>query len=473
MKYQRNKTEDFSNKNIITNQVVEINNNSPNENKRQSKEPISTYNFIHNIMFLGLDASFLITIKIPHFIGIIYNILCIFIIGAANTWSYYMISIIYEKKKEKDEETNNNYNLWNKIFKIQFFGKLLKTMLFITLDVYSIGEIIIHQILIYSSLGGVINILGGYNYELVSQFLLHSFFSEKEYKFIINFFISIFIIFPACLFYLNINYKQLNILSIIGVNIILFIVIAIIFQSPFYLIDFLDEEKGNIKDIIFNNKKKEISILHFFRIIGILFFYFSGHNGLIQVIKEVNIENKEERIKTYKCLFIQSNIYNCLIYLLISISGYLSMTNGGLDIITERKIFWSKDIIMTIIRLLLIPMSISKIIINLNIFKEKFISFFNISLFEYKKEILLMIIILIITSFISSLYQNIVSYITVIGGLITIPAFFIPPFLYKHYYNLETKNCKFLWSLLICGILLCALGLISSIFEIIAICNGE
>ena len=229
-------------------------------------------------MFLGLDASFLITITIPHFIGIIYNILCIFIIGAANTWSYYMISIICEKKKEKDEETNNNYNLWNKIFKIHFFGKLLKTMLFITLDVYSIGEIIIHQILIYSSLGGVINILGGYNYELVSQFLLHSFLNEREYKFIINYFISLFIIFPACLFYLNFNYKQLNILSIIGVNILLFIVIAIIFQSPFYLIDFLDKEKGNIKDIIFNNKKKEISILHFFRIIGILFFYFSGHN---------------------------------------------------------------------------------------------------------------------------------------------------------------------------------------------------
>ena len=54
------------------------------------------------------------------------------------------------------------------------------------------------------------------------------------------------------------------------------------------------------------------------------------------------------------------------------------MPDGGVDIITERKIFWSKDIIMTMIRLLLIPISISKIIINLNIFKEKFISFFNI-----------------------------------------------------------------------------------------------
>ena len=243
------------NKNIKNEQKEKVNDKSQREDIKESKELISTCDFVHNIMFLGLDASFLITITIPHFIGIIYNILCIFIIGAANTWSYYMISIIYEKKKEKDEETNNNYNLWNKIFEIRFFGKLLKTMLFITLDVYSIGEIIIHQILIYSSLGGVINILGGYNYELVSQFLLHSFLSEKENKFIINFFISIFIIFPACLFYLNINYKQLNILSIIGVNIILFIVIAIIFQSPFYLIDFLDEEKGNIKDIIFNNKK--------------------------------------------------------------------------------------------------------------------------------------------------------------------------------------------------------------------------
>ena len=165
---------------------------------------------------------------------------------------------------------------------------------------------------------------------------------------------------------------------------------------------------------------------------------------MIQVIEQVNIENKEnkeERLKKYKYLFIQSNFYNCLISFFISICGYLSMPNGGVDIITERKVFWSKDIIMTIIRLLSIPMSISKIIINLNIFKEKFISFFNIRSCGCKQKILLMAIILIIASFCSSLYQNIVFYTTFIGGLITIPAFFIPPFLYKYYYNFETKNC--------------------------------
>ena len=468
-----------TNTNIIANQIVENNNNSQTENTRKSREDISIYNFVQNIMFIGLDASFLITIKIPHLIGIIYTILCTLIIGMANTWSYYMISIIYEENKEKKEK-NNEYNLWNNICKFQIFGKLLEFILFIILSVYSIGEIIIHQILIYNSLGGIINILGGYNFDLVSQFLLHSFFGEYKYKLIINYFISLFIIFPLCRFYLNIDYKQLNILSIIGVNIILFIVIAIFFQFPFYLLNFLDEEKANIKNIIFNNKEKEISILHFFRFIGIFFFYFSGHNGLIQVIKEVNIENKEQRIKTYKCLFIESNIYNSLIYLFISICGYLSMPNGGVDIITERKVFWSKDIIMTIIRLLLILMSINKIIINLNYLIQKFILYFNKCLNkkknkplnEYKKEILLKAIILIITSLFSSLYQNIVFYSTFIGGLITIAAFLIPSLMYKQYDNSKTKNCKFLTRFIL-AILLCAIGLMSSISEIIAICKGE
>ena len=136
------------------------------------------------------------------------------------------------------------------------------------------------------------------------------------------------------------------------------------------------------------------------------------------MIEQVNIknkENKEERIKKYKCLFIKSNIYNYLIYLLISICRYLSMPDDGVDIITERKIFWSKDIIMTIIRLLLIPMSISKIIINLNILKK------NLFLF-----------LIYVRAGVNKNY---------IGGLITIPAFFIPLFLYKYYYNFETKNC--------------------------------
>ena len=110
---------------------------------------------------------------------------------------------------------------------------------------------------------------------------------------------------------------------------------------------------------------------------------------------------------------------------------------------------------MTIIRFLIIPMSINKIQINCNILKD------TINFNKYY-----IIILISISTIISSFYQNIVFYITFIGGLISFPAFFIPPIMYNHYYETSKYSFKIIMRFVL-GSVLFIVGLISSIMALI------
>jgi hypothetical protein len=344
-----------------------------------------------------------------------------------------MISYIYKKKKV-------NEDIWIKSFKN--IGKIIKYIIMFILRLYSIGEIIIHQILIYRSLCGIINILGGYNYEIMDLFLSESDFGK--YKLLINFLTLFLIILPIYFLQFHTNDNKSNLSSSeIGVFILTFITVAILIQFPFYLVNFLNEGGHKVNDINFYPNKKK-GLLKHFQIFGILFYCFSGHNGLNQIINEVKEE--EKRINIYR----NSNLFNSIIFLIISIFGYLSIPVEFVNNITERKQFWSKDIIMTFSKIMLIPMSINKIQINSNIIKDTFSSLLDDnpddkknnsiknktsignSSINLKRRIIniFVILTLIITTIISSFYQNIAFYVTFIGGLITFPAFLIPSIIY-------------------------------------------
>ena len=414
------------------------------------------------IMFLGLGASSLSIIKIPYNISLIMTLLCIPIVGYANKWSYNMILDIYEEKMENKKDINNYKDILFKYeykFKYKYIGPIIKFVSHIILILYSVGEIIIHQILIYRTIGGIINILGGYMYIYTSQFLSESFLGKTGWKILINYTILILIIIPSNLLYINNIDKKTDLSSVIGFFIIIFIVLSIIVESIFYLILFVNEEGHNWVDINFYHVEKGFTKkLYFFQSLGILFFCFSGHSGLIQIIKNIESDDDIERKLEHERIYIYSNLFNSLIYLCISIFGYFSMPIDVVDIITERKIIWSNDIIMTIIRFLIIPISINKIQINCNILKDT--NNYN----NYIKY--LIILLLFVTTLISSFYQNIVFYITFIGGLISFPAFFIPPIMYNHYY--EPNKCRFKVIIrYIIGSVLLIVGFISSIMALI------
>ena len=164
-------------------------------------------------------------------------------------------------------------------------------------------------------------------------------------------------------------------------------------------------------------------------------------------------------------MFNTSIIINMVIYLIMSICGYLCSPNDVVILITERKRLWYKDITMTISRIILIPLAINKIQINLNYMKNSFYKFFGFKEINDEKINLLKFIAtlipLIITTILASFYQNVVTYICIIGSFfVVIQAFIIPAFL------MQIPNGKCFILQIIIAIILCLLGIISGIFKI-------
>ena len=380
---------------------------------------------------------------------------CILIVGICNIRSFYILGNISIKLKK------NNY----KELCQEIFGKNSKItiLLVITLNIFTIGLIIIHQAFIYRLLGGIINIIGRYNYESTLAFISNSFWKNIWTKLCVNYGFSIFIIFP--LFYTR-EVKKLNILSTIEVFTTLFILFVILFQFPFYFIDFLNKdnikEKNNTDINVYNISSGFTKQVHFLQSFSLLFFCFTGDRSFLPNLNHFERPTPKRNPNIY---YIALGI-DMIIYLFFSIIGYLNVPNDVVDIIIERKNIWSIDLIMTFARILLIPISISKIQIYYNNWRNSFPK-------SSKNDFIFTIITLFITTLLASLYQNIVVYISLIGGFcIVFPSFLIPSIMYMK----DSNSPKPIWKVIlqmIFGVGLCIVGYISGILRLIDIINDK
>ena len=460
--------------NIITNQISQENKLITNINNSEEKKMKGS---ILDIIFLGLGASSLAIVKIPYNINLISTFTFIISIGIANILSNIKFLDIYKiielKRDISNNRQENNDDIYNKYFKICRNSKILYFTLMFSLSIYNVSEIIIHQILIFRSLGGIINIIGEYDYDCVVTFLTDTFYNELVIKIMINTFISFMILFPLCI---NEHDKTKNVFSKIGFYIMLYILLAVSIQSIFYFAD--NFIKGiNFKDINLYHMNR--FPLKFLQSISIFYYCFGIHFPL--VFQNSRLNNSEmKKIEKRKKEFIYSIIFNIIFYMIFSILGYLSVPNDVVDIVTEKKRLWHKDIVMTISRILLLPFCVFKIIINFDNLKKNAIPGIEIT---KKQKIIFVLIVLIITTGFVCLFQNIVGYITLIGGFfVSYQVFLFPRIIYYKYkdtritendereYNLKIKNPILK---LFVGIILFIIGTAGGIYGIIDIANGE
>ena len=116
---------------------------------------------------------------------------------------------------------------------------------------------------------------------------------------------------------------------------------------------------------------------------------------------------------------------------------------------------------MTISRILLLPFCAFKIIINFDRFKS--IIFYKKEKIGEKTNAIFVYATLLITCICASLYQNIVGYITIIGGIfVPIPIFIIPQIYIGKLANKNKLNFRIIF-----GIFLWILGIVGSILGII------
>ena len=413
-------------------------------------------------MFLGLGTSALAICKVPYHISIIMTPVCIVLGGIANIWSYHILGDLYERYK-----INNYEHLCQEIC-----GRKMTLFLVITLNIYTVGLLLIHQVLIFRLLGGIINVIGGYNYESMLTFLSDTYWNQIWVKLCVNFGIGILIIFPLCLVT---DMKKLNISSTIGVFTTLFIFLVVLIQFPFYFMEYLEKEYNsedeNTHVNIYKVERGFTKQIQFLQAFALFFFCFTGHNGLLPALEHLEDPTPARRAKLYNIAIAMDMI----IYLVIAICGYLSVPVDVVDIVFERKRIWNHDVVMTIARILLIPMAISKIQVNHNIWRISFVSFIgkDHTKISLKFNLIFTGITLFVTTLVSSLYQNIVGYISLIGCFcVVFPAFLIPPILYMYTCGLPKTHWKVIMQILL-GSVLCIIGYISGILGLIDIIKGE
>jgi amino acid permease len=305
-------------------------------------------------------------------------------------------------------------------------------------------------------------------------FLSDTYWSEIWVKICVNFGIGILIIFPLCLIT---DMKKLNISSTIGVFTTAFIFVVVLYQFPFYFIEYLNLEYKE------NDERTHINIYHvergftnqlqFLQAFALFFFCFTGHNGLLPALEHLENPSPPRRAKLYNIAIAMDMI----IYLVIALCGYLSVPVDVVDIVFERKRLpqWPKDVVMTIARILLLAMAASKIQVNHNIWRISFVSYIGKDhrKITLKFNAIFTGITLFLTTLISSVYQNIVGYISLIGCFcVVFPAFLIPPIMYMYTCGLPKTHWKVV-SQIILGSVLCIIGYISGILGLIDIINGD
>ena len=184
--------------------------------------------------------------------------------------------------------------------------------------------------------------------------------------------IAVIILSPLCLLK---DISKMRFASILGILSLTYTVIVIIAQCYSYFSYFLD--KNNINDINwfdfstgFSNK------LYFFTGTATVFFAYTCHIGALPVYKTLR-NNTSKRINK---VFLRSIILDCSFYILVGVSGFLTIPINTPELIIYRKSIYTNDMFMIIGRLLIAINLILCLPGNYNAFRLSFMELLGLDI---------------------------------------------------------------------------------------------
>ena len=406
-------------------------------------------NSVFNISIISLGSGvFAIPYKVQY-MTLVFTPVYVILAGIANLFSLLMISYVVDK--------TNILDFFQITYKI--LGKGFARILNVVIIAYCYGLIILFQVMVYKLLGGIINDIGDYGYESLNDFVKKSFWRKYSYKFSVCYGICLIILLPFCL---KKNIGEMKAPTYIGVISLAFVVLIIICQSPYFIDNYYDEiykkdDKSTHLNVYDLSKgcDKDLNIIRPF---VTLFFAYTSQNAVFPIIEAV----KERTKKKIDKIFYISSIIDCIIYILIGILGYLTQPIDIPDLIIERKSVFKKDYFMIIGRILLTLTLLGKIAPNYNAARSTILSSFGYDINNYSTFLncMLTIPLLLISTLIVVLYQNVGDYVDFLGSFSSIFfCFVIPGFMYikmnglpkYHWKNILTVIYVVVFTIL-CGI---------------------
>ena len=442
---------------------IEIEKNE-NKNVPLNKENISYFkkilshfkegtmvNSVFNMSIISLGTGVLaIPIKVQY-MSLVFTPIYVILAGIANLVSLLMISAVVDKTGILD--------FFQATYEI--LGKVYARILNVVIIIYSYGLVILFQVIIYKLLGGVVNDIGDYGYESLNDFIEKSFWKKYSYKFIICYGINLLLILPFCL---KKNMSEMKLLTYIGVISLVFVVLIIICQSPFYIKHYYDEiykkDDKNTYLNIYDLSKGWDKELNLIRPFITLFFAYASQIAVFPIINTVKDRTKKKVDK----IFYLSSIIDGSIYIIIGILGYLTQPIDTPDLIIERKSIFKNDYFMIIARILLILTVLGKIAPIYNSARVTIISSCGYDINNYSTFLncVITIPLILCSTLIGILYQYIGDYIDFLGSFCSIAlCFAIPGMMYiktNDYPKYHWKNILTVIYIIVFSILCCIAG---------------
>ena len=408
-------------------------------------------NSIFNMSIVSLGTGvFAIPVKVQ-FMTLVFTPIYVILAGIANLISLFMISYAVEKTGILD------------FFQITYkiLGKICGTILSIITIIYCYGLIILFQIIIYKLVGGIVNDIGNYNYESLNDFVDNSFWKKYLYKFTICYGINLVFIMPFCL---RKNLGEMKISTYAGVISLIFVILIIICQSPFFIDHYYDEiYKKDDKSThlnIYDLSKGVDKDLNIIRPFVTLFFAYTSQIALFPIISAV----KERTKKKVDKIFYISSFIDGGIYIVIGILGYLTQPINTPDLIIERKSIFKKDYFMIIGRILLTLTLLGKIAPFYNSMRTTLFSTIGIDINNYSTLLncAITIPLILLSTLVGVLYQKIGDYIDFLGSFCSIfICFAFPGMMYiktNDYHKYHWKNILTIIYIVVFTILCCISG---------------
>ena len=345
-------------------------------------------------------------------------------------------------------------------------GKIPGLILDVFILIFIFGVLISYQVVIYSLIGRVYFELfhgkSGKKFEHFEKVTWES----ATIKFPIMFGAS-FLILPLCLLK---DLSKMSFTSMIGIGSLAYTILVIAFQCPLFYKNFKAKEYNE------NNPKTHPNFyslapslkgdMNIFQCMATIFFCYTCHIGAFPIYKSL----KNPSVKKINIVFIGSLLLDFIIYFLVSVCGFLTapVKQPSLIIYRENNNVIGNDIFMTVAKLSICVCLSMAIPPNYNSFRISFMTlFFGTSEISDKTNYILTISVIGISTFIGAVYNDILKFISLLGGFIgVVIAFLMPGLLYIKNNQYDLTNFRNICSLLfICS--LCTIGFIAGIETIL------